>query len=63
VKAAEVVVLARDALAASGTSVEDFPIDPFGRIDTSLDGWNATVKGDAEVGASLEMAPLIEIGY
>jgi len=63
VEGGKVIVLARDSRAGCRPSVEDFSIDPFCRIDASLDHRDLSVEGVADVGAGLGAAPLVKIGY
>ena len=61
VEGGEVIVLSRDARGSSGAGMEYFSVNPLGRVDPALDHRDLAVKGIVDVGAGLEMTPLIKV--
>ena len=61
VEGGEVVVLSRDTGGNSRAGMEYFSVNPLGRVDPALDHRDLAVKGIVDVGAGLEMTPLIKV--
>ncbi|SRR6266851_5166254 len=62
VEGEEVIVHSRDARGSSGTSVEDFSVDPLSGIHTALDHGDAFIEDVADVGTGLGASKLIKVG-